>query len=253
MASTDQNSSSGVLGSLGITAPPSGTATDTKILGVPKGYKAPTYTHSGYVIPQGDATHQTPQDYGPITTNVYGSSVGPGYTEADKFGPAADPTNIPTIQAEMIQAGLLNAKDVRPGVWDSASANAYGDVLSFANQNGLNAADALTLMTANPPLGSKTQGPGPRTIAFTNPQDAATTYQNVSQQLTGQEQDPAQFIQQYHADEAAQAGTNGTNYTQAPSLTGAATQYVQNNMPGQEMAYGVASRMNDFFSMLGGQ
>jgi hypothetical protein len=190
--------------------------------------------------------------------NVYGTATNPNpYTEADKWGPAADPQNVPAIQAELIAAGLLNPKDVRPGVWDAKSADAYGNVLEFANQQGMNAMDALTLLTSNPPLGrqgtsgSGSKGPGPRTIAFTNPQDVQTGYQNVSQNLTGQEQDPAAFVNQYHQMEAAQAGTNGTNYTQAPSITGAATQYVQQNLPSQEMAYGVASRMNEFYSMLG--
>lgn len=256
MASADQNSAlSSTLPGVG--PPPSSSATKKKYLGVPPGYTAPTVDGGHGVIPPGaDATHQTPQDYGPVgpvNPITGGHSYLPQYTAADEWGPAGDLTQVTTIQAQLVAAGLLKKTDVRPGVWDSASATAYGQVLSFANQQGLTASDALTILTSNPPLGGQLgpKGPGPRVIAFTNPQDVQTQYQGVSQQLTGQEQDPAQFQQQYHDLEAAQAGTNGTNYTQAPSLTDAATQYVQKNLSGQEAAYGAASREQEFLSMVG--
>jgi len=256
VVSTDQNSSTGVLGTLGITGPPTaggGTTKSTSPLGVPSGYQPPTYPGPNIIPVPG----QTPFDAGPTTTTVYGSGVNPTlYTETDKWGPAANPTQVPTIQAELIAAGLLNAKDVRVGVWDAASADAYGKVLSFANTQGMTAVDALTLLTENPPIGKTSGGSGSSggtqpIISFTNPADVQTEFQNVSQNLTGQEQNPAAFVQQYHADEAAAGHQRGQNYTQAPSLTGAATQYVQNNMPGQEAAYGTASRMQQFFSMVG--
>lgn len=257
MASTDQNNPSGVLGSLGLGGPPTaGSSKQPTYLGIPKGYKPPVGTKGGpgegpggMANPGGTSGSAT----NPGDLNVFGTGINTDpYTEADKWGPAADLSSVPTIQAELIAAGLLKQQDVRIGVWDAKSADAYGNVLSFANQQGLSAMDALTVLTSNPPIGpAGPKGPGPRTIAFTNPQDVQTGYQNVSQQLTGQEQDPSQFVDQYHAQEAAQAGTNGTNYTQAPSLTGAATQYVQQHMPDQELSYGVASRMQEFLSMLG--
>lgn len=184
---------------------------------------------------------------GPSTTQF-------GTTANDSAYTATDAWNVPfeqgpSIKAGLIQAGLLNPKDFGTGAWDFNSAAAYQKVLEFANTYGLTAQDALSYFEANP-QGDTTGAAGP-TIAFTNPQDIATSYQNTSQQLTGQEQDPSQFQGYYHGLEAAQAHDTGQNYTQAPSLTGAATQYVQNNMPGQEIAYGVASRMNDFFQMVG--
>lgn len=258
MVSTDQNNAGATLGSLGIGGPPSGSTTKTKYLGIPKGYTPPSRPGGPGEGPGGmaDPGNTFGSATNPGNYSIMGSTPGPslngsGYTEADKWGPAADLGSIQTIQADLIAAGLLKLSDVRPGVWDAASADAYGQVLSYANQQGLTASDALTILTSNPPLVKPKTGPGPRVIAFTNPQDVATQYQNVSQQLTGQEQDPAQFQQVYHGLEAAQAGTNGTNYTQAPSLTGAATQYIQQNMPGQELAYGAASREQEFLHMVG--
>lgn len=242
--SSDQNNASKTLAGLGISAPPSGT-TKTHYLGVPDGYKPPTIG----TVPPFEGMHPGPG----VPGTPFGTVVNPDpYTETDKWGPAADVGSIATIQAEMVAAGLLNKTDVRPGVWDAASADAYGKVLGFANQQGLNATDALTILTSNPPLGRDKRGAVGPTISFTNPEDVQSGYQNVSQALTGQEQDPSQFQQHYHDLEAAQAHKTGQNYTQAPSLTGAATQYVQNNLAGQEASYGVASRMNDFFSMLHG-
>lgn len=253
MVSTDQNNSTSVLGSLGLGAPPTTSTSKKTYLGVPKGYQPPSASGGTGVIPPG-SEFPTPFDAGPVgqVNPITGGHVqSPQYTEADKYGPAADLNSIPQIQAELVAAGLLSVKDVRKGIWDSKSADAYGEVLAFANQQGLNASDALTLLTANPSIGGVKGAKAAPTISFTNPQDVQTGFQNVSQSLTGQEQNPSQFVGQYHGLEAAQAHGTGQDYTQAPSITGAATQYVQNNMPSQELAYGVATRMNDFLSMLG--
>lgn len=206
-------------------------------------------TGSGYVIPTGDSTHQTPEDYGPIKTTEFGTGVNTtAYTAADAWNVPQE--LVPSIKAGLVQAGLLPAKDFGTGAWDFNSAAAYQKVLEFANTYGLTATDALQYFVHNPVV-----TPGAtvanRVIQYTNPQDIATGFQNVSQSLTGQEQNPSEFEQQYHAAEAAQGGPSNQSYTGAPSITGAATQYVQQNMPQQEQAYGVASRMQDFFSMIG--
>lgn len=245
-SSTDQNNAGSTLGALGIAPPPSGGPTNQpKPFGIPPtGYKPPT-------VPK-PSSYRRPPGSGPLPPTIGGTPNPNPYVPGDEWGPSQDLQMVPTIQAELVAAGLLKASDVRPGVWDAASADAYTQVLAFANQQGITATDALTVLTSNPPLGKNALGVAQPTVTYTNPQDVQTQYQNVSQQLTGQEQDPAAFVQQYHDLEAAQHHAAGSDYTQAPSLTGAATQYIQKNMPGQEMSYGVASRMQDFFSMLSG-
>ena len=39
-------------------------------------------------------------------------------------------TSVPTLQQELVAAGLLSPSTVRPGVWDNASANAYVRVVA---------------------------------------------------------------------------------------------------------------------------
>lgn len=246
MASADQNNP------YGLTAPPGGTGSTTTVspIGVPTGYKAPIQHGVFPTTPQGtNARWGTRTQFG--TTPQTGQ-----YMPGDEYGPAGDLGAIPTIQAEMIAAGLIDKRDVRVGVWDAASASAYQDVLAFANQNGLTANDALSILVSNPPLGglkgAKAGGAGKAAvISYTNPADVQAGFRSTSQSMTGQEQDPAAFQDYYHGLEAAAGHQTGSSYTQAPSVGGAAEQYVLEHDPSQVLAYGTASRMQDFLSMVG--
>lgn len=243
--------------------PQGGGTTTNSPLGVPSGYKAPTITPQGLQTSILEfAPGQVPQGAvgslgAPMRTTTYGTiplsagTVKPGdqYASGDQWSvPLSDPESIPGLQQQLIAAGLLNPKSVRLGTWDVTSANAYSTVLGFANAYGLNATQALQVLVSNPKAQNGPQAP---TIAFTNPQDVETGFQNVSQNLTGQEMPTDQFVQHYHDLEAAQAHAPGSNYTQAPSVQGAATQYVLNNDPSQVQAYGTASRVQELYSMLG--
>lgn len=167
------------------------------------------------------------------------------YTNQDAWGIA--PSNVIPIQKALIAAGLLSDKRVRFGLWDEVSASAYLNVLGFANAYGLRAQDALRVLVDNPQQEAVRQAP---TIAFTNPADVETGFQQISQNMTGTEMPAADFQSYYRGLEEAQAHESGSNYTQAPSVQGAATQYLIDKNPDDVRAYGVASRMNEFFSML---
>lgn len=90
------------------------------------------------------------------TTTVFGTRPHEGmYTRDDAWLlPYEDPDQIPQLQLQLVQAGLLNPKQVREGLWDEASANAYANVLGFANAYGLSASDALTALVNNPDAGA---------------------------------------------------------------------------------------------------
>jgi hypothetical protein len=207
-------------------------------------------TQSTDFLPGSPMLKMFPDAKGPGLTNYDTATRFPDqYTQGDQWKvPLSDPESVPQLQQDLIQAGLLSAKSVRLGTWDIASANAYSTVLGFANAYGLNAHQALQVLVSNPKAGATKTGP---TIAFTAPQDVQTGFQNVSQNLTGQEMPTDQFQGYYHGLEAAQAHGTGSNYTQAPSVTGAATQYLISKDPSEVQAYGTASRMQELYSMLG--
>lgn len=257
MASPTTNSPTGIPA-----PPPIPAQTDTSgpsaLGGFGPQYKPPTMTQPGLQTSILEfAPNQIPQGAvgstgAPMRTTLYGTIPrlhANQYMPGDQWSvPLSDPESIPQLQQQLILAGLLNPKSVRLGTWDVTSANAYSTVLGFANAYGLNATQALQVLVSNPKAQT---GPQQPTIAFTNPQDVETGFQQVSQNLTGQEMPTDQFVQHYHGLEAAQAHKSGENYTQAPSVQGAATQYVLNNDPSQVQAYGTASRMQELYSMLG--
>jgi hypothetical protein len=253
--SPTQNSPGGQTVTVGGTTYTVGGGGDTtqSPLGVPQGYTPPYGTRTEST----DFTHGSPIlkmfpgiKGSPIT--AYGTTPNSSqYMSGDQWKvPLSDPESIPQLQLALVQAGLLSARTIRYGTWDVTSANAFAQVLGFANAYGLNAKQALDVLASNPKANAA-GGAGP-TISFTNPQDVATGFQNVSQNLTGQEQPVGDFQNYFHGQEAAAQHQTGQDYTQGPSVTGAATQYIQQHDPSQELAYGTASRMQEFLAMLGG-
>lgn len=206
----------------------------------------------------------TPTPYGtaPITPAEPGTMTNPHgtyYIDGQEWAPLNDPGSIPTLQAELVQAGLLSARDVRPGVWDQTSASAYKAALAFANASGANIVDALGILIQNKKLGSTAAGSTANTAyQITNPQDAADEYKSAAQTLTGQagrDADAMRFAayfqsQERQAGQAAQTATSGA-VTAAPSLSNAAQDFVKTQDPNAVMAYGMASRSQEFLNMLG--
>lgn len=249
--STTQNSPNADLTTLGIGPPPSA-GTGGKGIGLPKGYTPPSTQGAMYPI-------QTPAPEGAVLpagdkyNSVGGAYNEMQYTATDAWSPGTDLNGIKQLQAEMIAAGVATASSIRPGTWDQASANAYAKVLKFANQNAMNATDALSYLVSNPPLSKTTASATQPIISFANPVDVAADFDKTSQDLTGQEQGGLlpQFQQQYTAQEAASQHLRGQNYVQAPSATASAAQYLEQKDPSQVQAYGAASAMQTFFNMLG--
>lgn len=274
----DQNSPTGALGGFTPTPLPAGGTTSGTPLGVPKGYVAPTVpgygglpSHAPGGVPDpGEITTGGPlTDFGttPSTTQ---------YVAGDEWKvPLTNPQDVPALKQAMLQAGLLTAKTVgNPAVWDHNAATAYAQVLGFANAYGLNATQALAYFQNNPKTvtGSNTSvlGAGVGGQGFNyffpeyNPANIATGFQATAANLTGSENGqmlPA-FTKAFQAAEtqaaagkdiAKIAGSGAAGqYEQKPTPTDFATQYLIQNDPSQVQAYGLASRMNDFFSMLGG-
>lgn len=223
--------------------------TDGAAGGFGEGYRPPTRA------PQpGDEGY----GYGPAEMTQFGTisryqndDVYDMYTSDDAYSlPLQDPTTIPDLQRQLIQAGFLDVKDIRQfGLWDNKSANAYAQVLAFANQYGLDANDAMTVLIDNPAYGD-TIGPTPRTISLTNPADVQAGFRNTSLNMVGQELPTAAFEQTYRAQELAQNRDPTQDYTQAPSVQGAAEDFLLDNNRTDMQNYGAASRMLSFFDLL---
>ena len=80
----------------------------------------------------------------------------PRYFEGDQFTPSGLPTErIAELQAMMAAAGVISAREIREGVWDDASTQAYTQVLAYANQWGVADTQVLATLSAqldeNPP------------------------------------------------------------------------------------------------------
>lgn len=244
------------------TQAPGGKKKTPSPIGVPDDYQQPGSITGGGPDTYG-AIGVVPGPYGvgapPSGPGTVGLKGGSFYVDHQEWAPLNDPASIPTLQAELVQAGLLNAKDVRIGVWDATAANAYKAALAFANASGRNVVDALGILIQNKKLGSTAAGSTPNTAyQITNPQDAADEYKSAAQTLTGQagrDADAMRFAayfqsQERQAGQAAQTATSGA-VTAAPSLSNAAQDFVKTQDPNAVMAYGMASRSQEFLNMLG--
>ena len=274
MASPTQNSPLG--GFTPTPLPTSGSTGTGTAIGLKKGEVVPEDLQTSILGFAGKAAGQPiPQGAVGTQTTIYGTDPNPTqYTAADLLSPAADPENAIQLQEEMVQAGLLAATSLRPGVWDSASQAAYAKVLGFANQYALNAQQALDVLVTNAKT-TKTassttqlgQGVGGQGYNYFFPEYSGaainTGFQGAAQQEVGSEDSAALpgFTTAFKTAESqaaagkdiakvAGSGTGG-QYEQKPSPTDFAQQYLIQNDPAQVQAYGVASRMQDFLSMVG--
>ncbi len=247
--------------------PPPGAAPEEETSvagGFSPGYKPPTKVGEGLQtsilrfapdqIPEGAVGTRVR-----MRTTLFGTTPYDGqYVRDDAWTlPLQDPEDIPNLQRQLVLAGLLDPKKIREGLWDEASASAYGNVLGFANAYGLNANDALSVLINNPDLASTLADPKP-IVERANPADINATYRQASQSLTGQEQDPTQFAQEYRGlEDAAYArrlsvDAAGGQYVGAPDIGAAAEQSLLANRRDDIQSYGAASRMLDFFDMVRG-
>lgn len=97
-------------------------------------------------------------------------SRGPRYYDGAQWTPAAaSPQSVAQIQRAMATAGLLS--DFTLGVWDSKTADAYAEVLTYANASGLDDQTALQQMVEAPriDMGQGSGSGGGRRIVGFNP------------------------------------------------------------------------------------
>lgn len=88
----------------------------------------------------------------PTTDATIRRSQSPQYFEGDEYQMfvGMSPEQIAAIQTELLRAGIVDAEDFRPGVWDPDTADAMKDVLEHANFSGLSWDEALVELAANP-------------------------------------------------------------------------------------------------------
>jgi hypothetical protein len=156
----------------------------------------------------------------------------------------------------LIKAGLLGAhRDT--GIWDADSANAYAVVLAQANVYGARDSDMLAFFIKNPVV-DPTRQRAP--MQMTNPLDIKASYSSQAESLTGgvlPEGGGNDFLKWYQDQEAQarvaynDAGTDGGSYVGAPSTDAAAQEYIKEHNRPDMVAYGTASRMMDFYRLLG--
>ena len=88
----------------------------------------------------------------------------PIYFEGDERIPASYALeDVRAIQRGMARAGLLTGR-YRDGIWDKASRNAFSELLGYANQQGVEWADALTIYASSEQRG------GPAEAGYTREQ-----------------------------------------------------------------------------------
>lgn len=187
------------------------------------------------------------------------------YMPGDEWAPgSADPAAIQGIQAQLVKAGLIDVKDIRPGVWDAKAASAYRTVLAFANAHGQTAHIALMNLMNNPKIGSASGSGSGAPYPVDNPLDIKAAVQAQANELIGggmsaaQQMKATQFVQGLENqganayDAAAQKSAKGdrATYTDKPSASAAARQYILDNNQADIKSYQTAYNALHFADML---
>jgi len=127
------------------------------------------------------------------------------YVDGDQLAPVGySPETIARMQRKLIQAGLLDPKEVSKfGVWTRTEAQAYEAVLSHANLHGQSASQALSWLSQNPPEAAKDTGQGqstPLIYRLPNARDVARTADDVASATLGRkltDEERSQFVSAY--------------------------------------------------------
>lgn len=189
----------------------------------------------------------------------------PRYFEEDVMRPRTrgwSALQIADLQARMVRAGFLKAKDFRLGSWDPESVDAYADLLTFANDSGSLASDILEEMEAAGAGLSPTRSErGPLVTRTTNPEDLRRVFDATARSLIGKKMDPARLERMVNAYISSEVGEQSALYgaaetggrvTQAASPQAFAEAALREEAPGEVGAQGFAEQSNEFFDLLGG-
>lgn len=117
-----------------------------KPIGVPEDFRIPVQTQQrpGY-YPHGYNYNTRTWGAGADPNAMSAVQMGPRYHEGDQGLPARyHPNTIIRLQERMHSVGLLGS--FRRGIWDLDSANAYKDLLAYANYRGISADQAIREM-----------------------------------------------------------------------------------------------------------
>lgn len=196
----------------------------------------------------------------------------PAYANGSQYLPVYQswtPQDIAAVQTRLVNAGLLANTDFRAGVWDSESQKAFGEVLGVANNMGAPWQDALTQYESGTPMvwdpksGTYVKGTAgtartkaPVATRFTNPDDIATTAQEIATAKLGRTFNPEElqrFVAAYHGMESGEsagqaAAGSGGGFTAAPSIQTAADTFAQQADPTAytgEKFLAMAQHLND--------
>lgn len=224
-----------------------------------------THTYFGvpndYQPPDQLQHQQVRRDNYVFDVGVPAKSPSPQYKPGDELKLLQTPELVPQIQAQLVNAGLLNAKSVRPGVWDSSSQSAYKTVLGYANQNGITAQEALQILAGNPKLGS-TSTRAANIIQETNPIDIIATAQDSAQKLLGRQFTEAELQPLVAHYQALESGAQKKAYTMGgkdgkggtvvtpPTVSNAADDYFKKRYGPDVAGYAAVEATNNFYSLL---
>lgn len=189
------------------------------------------------------------------------TSIAPRYKDGAQFVPASQsPEVVARLQADLVAAGLLDKKDVQLGRWGPESIKAYEEVLMYANASGLTVDQALARYKAQPVQKEAERERAPLVTEVTDPAVLRGTFREVGRSLTGRDLSTEQldsFIRAFQAVETEKQ-TQAYNLAEAggamvapPDPSSFIEEKLRAERPEDVKAYGIGSRAEEFFSLLG--
>lgn len=190
-------------------------------------------------------------------------SVAPRYFDGDQFMPQRmSPAEIWELQQLLVSLGLLTGR-FQGQVWDPATADAYAEVLSYANQQGLTEQQALMRMAGEGggtggfrvgengeliPLGTGAEAAQPLPIRQTDPEVLASVFRRGAIELTGEGWNPDQIqgmvsayqqmeVERQRAAFTAQNTPGESTYMDIPSPEQFAESHIRNTASADVQSY----------------
>lgn len=198
-----------------------------KPLGVPSDYRArPGAGTPGYY----------PHGFN-YNTRSYGEGapggIKPRYNQGDEWRPASiSPANMVEIQRALATAGLLDP-DFRPGFWDRKSADAYSQVLEYANAAGITDQQALQQLAET--AVDRQYVNEPLQVHTTSREDLRRLFRTVSADKLGVAYNAAQIEELVDAYQFQEIQVQRENYANEQALKRTAFEQGPEAVAGQEM------------------
>lgn len=187
--------------------------------------------------------------------------IAPRYFDGSQFLPGSlSPTEVAALQRAMIDAGLMKNGAAQLGIWDTASVQAYTELLSYANSSGIDAKTALARW-GDAHKQDPNAGKAPLTIQVTSLDDLRPVIRKafIDTLGTGISTDQVDALaaqyQQMQAGAQQQsynASDTGGTVTQAPSVDAFAQAEATKRDPLGAQEHTALGFIDQFRSMLGG-